>query len=758
MYTQNISESPNFTPSTGVGSTWKDASGKVWKYTAQGWVSDSTDVNADAKNKGTFDVGASDNDLTQKLLAGGSKIEEVKIALVKRKNILSNAQALNQNPQIEPNNQYKPDLSNPFNGMTRDQALLDAFNKGVHDPSELDKIGKTYDMLAGNEEVSNDKIASVKTIASDIQLLEQARQKISPLLRGAGQAVKSKFRILNKGEIDSFEGLKGNVAYSLAQAISGQTGRSLSDTDIKTFLNALPGIEDSEVGAENKLRNISLQIKSRLISAGIKDESAQTYSDALLSNLGLLPNGQPIVTDKNAIEQPQDQTGEKKSVEGFVGNVIRDIQENFEGLPNIPKVAMKLSKEMASQTPSILGPGIDAARTETGKAIITGFVNEYKNLITHPLEQAYNHPVNTILDVIPLIPVGKNLLLTKTSKLLKSGEIESAIGSAGKISESTKAIDKASIASRATELLPNAEKLATKTFSSAFIIPTKRAKSLNPRMVADKMLEYGVSGSFDEMSSVANKVTGSDGILSKVTRDAIGGLSGELDFSNVVPAAKKTLEKIIDLTEQEENKILLNIGGTEKSGSTIGKMNPLDAYDVAKGLEAQGHQYLNTSTYLTRNLKAEQIGKAYLNAADEIILSLEDMAKNQKILAQFKNEDVLSKLKEISPKLAQEFESSKTLAEVRKLQSPFVKLNQMIDLTEQAANSAFQSTGRQIAGRTTAALAGGLVGSPMGPLGTLIGTLGGAVFGPIVEASIESSRPSILTKLAKTMKKISRRN
>lgn len=842
MQDNSNSITPNFSPSGGIGSMWQDPkSGKTWKYTAQGWVAGETDIAKDVKSKGTFQIQPDEEDLFKQLQAGGSSQEQIQAGLLERRRIASNLQQTN-NGQTSTTEVSTPNLSNPFKGMSKKEVLIDSFNKGVRSSSELEKIGNTYDLLVGKEEESQkDKVGIVKTMASDILLLNQARQKISPYLRGPFQGIKSKLDLLDKGDIDAFNGLKGNVAYSLAQAISGQTGRSLSDTDIKIFQDALPGIGDTEIGAENKLRNISVQIKSRLITSGKSESEAQAFSDSLLQELGLSSidnqkkvkpnfglgnidlNTRPkvensdgsistvrsisfnedgkeiliptvshegkIMSDKEAItyyhktgeylgkfdsiedanayakqihedqaNEINQQKGGGKNIEEFTGNILKDIQENISSLPQIPKVAIKLSEEMAKQKPSMSGPGVDAARTETGKAIISGFVNEYKNLITHPLEQAYNHPVNTVLDVIPLFPIVKGTLFNKIAKIsgvAKAEQVAEAAGQAGKIVSTS---EKASLATKTTDVLSGVGEIATKTFSSAFIIPTKRAKSLNPRLVADKMLDYGVAGSFDDMSSVADKVTGSNGVLSKVTRDSIGSLSGGVDISHVLPAVKTTLAKIIDLTAQEERKIILNIGGAEKTSETIGKMNPLDAYDMAKSLEAQGHQYLSTSTYLTKNLKAEQIGKAYLDAADEVMLSLEGMAKKQNILESFKTPEIISTLNEISPKLAKEFENAKTLTDVRHLQSPFVKLNQMIDLTEQAANSAFQSTGRQLAGRATTAVAGGVVGSSMGPLGTLIGTLGGAVFGPAAEAAIEAARPSILTRMAKTIKGIGRKS
>lgn len=634
-------------------------------------------------------------------------------------------------------------------------------------------------------DAQKETVSSVKSLSSDIALLEQNRQRVSPLLRGYGQKVKSLFSSLDKGDVDAFNGLQNEIAYSMAKTLANQTGQGLSDKDVISFKNALPNLGDTEKGAKNKLTNLAQQMKTRLVESGQSEQDAHNFVNNMLSEVGLGQDTTAINVANKAYEIPSfsQMSGsnlsdigaeavdtatntEKKSLQGIGENALNDVQSMIEGTTKLPSLISQMISETNKNGFSPVGVGgpvslIDITKSPTAQTlvpeIIKSTIEEYKNLITHPIEQSYNHPVNTILDVIPVIAGLKKLkaaalsetgsevtdvarLATQTDNTSDVAKIaEKAVGGA----EST------TTASRVGGIIPTRAEIAAKTFSSAFIVPTKRAKNLKPVETAAKMLDYGVSGSLDDMANTASKITGDTGVLTKVTRNAIGNLKGEVDIGNAATSAKNMLRDVVDLSPDEENRIINNIIRAEKTGKELLKSNPMDAYDTAKRLEALGHQQLNSSTYLTKNVKAEGIGKAYLAASDEIMSSLEKMAGEQNIVNTFKTPEIMSQLESVSPKLASEFQNTKTLSDVRSLQAPFVRLNQMIDLTEQAANTAFQSAGRNVGSGIGRSVVGGIAGSPFGPLGTIAGAVAGQVIGPPVESIIEAARPSILTKTAK---------
>lgn len=613
-------------------------------------------------------------------------------------------------------------------------------------------------------ETQKGQVSSAQTLASDLKLLEEQRQAVSPTVRGKGLKFPSGTAEKPGGflgignitrafepDIAAFEGLRETTSFTLASALAGQTGRALSDEERKGLKKGLPEIKDTDAEAQRKLTNLTKQVESRLIQAGKSPEEAKVFSQSLLSELGLEE------ADKSEIgAEAVDVATKKKSIGEFGQNILNDIQTNIEGLVNIPSALKQASMEVAEEGPSLFGPGIDFIRTPTGKAMMQGVVDEYKNLITHPLEHAYEHPVNTILDVVPFLAGAKKLTAGKVGKATKTVSLtDEAVRTVTGVTDELAAVEKAipeeavAQATRRFGVLPSRAEIGAKTYSSAFIVPTKRAKNLRPVETSAKMLDYGISGSLDDMNNIASKVTGDTGVLTKVTRDSIGNIKGEIPMGKAVQSAQNMLKDVIELTPIEENRILNNIVRAERVGEQPLMMNALEAYDTAKRLEALGHQQLNTSTYLTKNVKAEGIGKAYLAAADEIMSDIEGIAGQQNVLQGFKTPEIQAQLSEVSPKLANEFMQANTLKDVRSLQAPFVRLNQMIDLTEQAGNTAFQSAGRQVGGGIGRSVVGGIAGSPFGPLGIIAGAVAGQLIGPPIEAAIEAMRPSILTKTAK---------
>lgn len=138
---------PQFTPLGGIGSTYKDPkTGEMYKYTATGWVKQTEDIKKQTEEKGTFEVKPDEQELIEKLKTGGSSQEQINQGLTERRRVLSN---IGETPVKE---EPEQDLSNPFGGMTKQEMLRDAFNKGVRDMGELDKLGKVYDLLVGTEE------------------------------------------------------------------------------------------------------------------------------------------------------------------------------------------------------------------------------------------------------------------------------------------------------------------------------------------------------------------------------------------------------------------------------------------------------------------------------------------------------------------------------------------------------------------------------------------------------------------------------
>jgi hypothetical protein len=204
----------NFTPRGGIGSTYKDPkTGQVYKFTAQGWILQSSDIVKETAEKQTFEIKPDEQDLVEKLKAGGSNQEQINKGLTERRRILSN---LGQGEQVEQGaeiswddylskaeelvgksltgvekdelrvqynenvgktKEIEQDTSHPFGGMNKQEMLRDAFNKGVTSTTELKKLSTLYDLLVGEEDENEDFTDTEKRKLEQAGLLNATRQE-----------------------------------------------------------------------------------------------------------------------------------------------------------------------------------------------------------------------------------------------------------------------------------------------------------------------------------------------------------------------------------------------------------------------------------------------------------------------------------------------------------------------------------------------------------------------------------------------------
>lgn len=123
------------------------------------------------------------------------------------------------------------------------------------------------------------------------------------------------------------------------------------------------------------------------------------------------------------------------SVGGFVSNVGRDIGENIQGLLSIPGVLWNI------------GTGkINAG--DAGSAVATGIYNDYKDLVTKPIDTSYNKPITTILNVLPFLQAAK---ATKARFAGKAAEAAKVVSTAG---EGASAISKIGEAANTVKRFP----------------------------------------------------------------------------------------------------------------------------------------------------------------------------------------------------------------------------------------------------------------------------------------------------------------
>lgn len=259
---------------------------------------------------------------------------------------------------------------------------------------------------------------------------------------------------------------------------------------------------------------------------------------------------------------------------------------------------------------------------------------------------------------------------------------QTATGQTDEVLGNIKPVDK--IASEVTKKPGKSAEIMTKNWT----VPTKRFNSLQPTKTAQKLIDYGIYGDNGKLAKVADTVTGENGLISGINRKAVE-LVGDVNVpvGDIQTALQQGIDENIMITGDIADKIndhflskMINeAGNTSMPASRL--------FDLTQQYEALGHQFLNTNTYLTGNIQNVQIGNLYLKIAKLLANKLDDVVVDSNVIQTLKTPEIISQLKDISPKLAEEFVEANSFKALRSLQSPFVKTGQIVDLTEQASLS-----------------------------------------------------------------------
>jgi hypothetical protein len=225
-------------------------------------------------------------------------------------------------------------------------------------------------------------------------------------------------------------------------------------------------------------------------------------------------------------------------------------------------------------------------------------------------------------------------------------------------------------------------------FRSAFGIQGKINARIKPEETAQELAEMGIFGDFDDLERVGGEVTGANGLLPKINRDALAKVKTPIRVDEALTAARNQAGAPTPaVLDSEKKKILSHISSIVRSGDKPGQAQALDVFDAIKALEDEGYRYINSSTALTPNIPNEQKGEIYLAAADELVAMIDKTQVDENVIQAFKSPEVIERLKKISPKLANKFVNAKSMSDLRAIQKPFVRLMQMIDITKNNQNT-----------------------------------------------------------------------
>lgn len=203
----------------------------------------SVDIVEQIRKKGTFDITPDDENFIRNAVGQGFTEAQIVKGIEAKKKISSD----NQVKTVDPNAPNVPDVTtettgttqtiDPFKGKTREQFLKDAFLGGVTSFTELEKLGKTYDLLATSEDASGMDTNNVDGQAAVKQTVEKtAIEKMQALPDATGRdSALSALSTFRTGDdiiktLESGKVKTGLAEGGLRQGIFGVGGRSLGFT------------------------------------------------------------------------------------------------------------------------------------------------------------------------------------------------------------------------------------------------------------------------------------------------------------------------------------------------------------------------------------------------------------------------------------------------------------------------------------------------------------------------------------------------
>lgn len=610
---------------------------------------------------------------------------------------------------------YKPDEIDRF--IQKKRMVLqaaDSIQSGIQDPS---KLGIDETGIAVSTEL---KKRGYKPVDTEQKKMEDAKLRAKPEIEGLVKSLDSlKERAKDVTVTDSIVNkvTGGNfgtnaATYEQSKKLMGQylaklveKGR-LSDADRKFYQQEIMnvGAVGRQGAIEDKLDNLKQEI---IVLAGYDPKDF----------------GQK----KNEITKPQ-----KKSSGNIIDNAVSDIKNLAQGVTQLPRIAGEIASDPIVQkgvsSGNMAGTMIGLGQNKQVQDMVKGSAQEYLSLAKDPVGHAIEHPVNTALDVMPAIGAGGKVV----------NGVKSTVGKVGK-------------ATKASSVLPD---IGINAFASNFTIPSKLAGRIKIDDVAKTMIENGHTGDLNKLSEISQQVTGQNGIFPKLNRDALALVKDPIPFDDAISTGSKLLDDIPELSAKQvagHKKIIRDL--IKPTGEKPGQTDAFSAFDAIQELEKRGYQYKNSSTKLTPNLVNEKIGDAYIQAADELKTLIDTNQSANNIIDALKTPENIAQIEAISPKLAEQFINAKSMKDLRKIQSPYVRLKQAIDLTQEASNTPFSQMGSRVA-RGVGMGVGGAVGFPVGgPIGSMVGAVAGGMMEPFIAPVIERVMPSITTKASQILKR-----
>lgn len=357
---------------------------------------------------------------------------------------------------------------------------------------------------------------------------------------------------------------------------------------------------------------------------------------------------------------------EKKSVGGFVQNAGEDLVRNVSGVAALPSVAMTAIKNPTS-VPQMAGD------------VVKGTLQEYIDLVKNPVDTTYEKPITTLLNLMPVVG--------------RAGKVAKSLDAAG---DAAKTADKLSDATQArilknpggAEDLTKVNRVSKSVYQSTLPFSKKgnSFERLMPSKTANDLVRYGVGGSNDDIAKTASKITGKEGIFSRIVNESVSAADDPIDISPIQSVLNKDelTGRFSEISTKEIND-LKKMVNSSVGGGMPNQALPSKLLDLERKLQEQAFSHVIQGR--KGDTKAAEFGQLKFEIADAIGQSLDAVAEQKMPIDRFKTPEILAAVEKISPELASDFKNAKTVSDVRSLQAPFVRAKKIVELADQEASS-----------------------------------------------------------------------
>lgn len=235
---------------------------------------------------------------------------------------------------------------------------------------------------------------------------------------------------------------------------------------------------------------------------------------------------------------------------------------------------------------------------------------------------------------------------------------------------------------------------------NAFKVPTAISRAVPvDDTVEEVIVRHGIHGDFDDIAKAVDSVTGSEGAISKITRNAVSKIKDQVDIGDALAMANKAKLAATNLDDKVAKNTIIQINNIlNKAQKSILKVDPLDALDAERQLESVGFNLIKAASNKggLDEIVLKQQAEMYLSAAEALSEEINKKVAKEGIVDAFKTSSVLNELSAISPRLADQFSKAKNISEIRSIARPWVNMGKIVDAARTMKSSAFINRGSSI--------------------------------------------------------------